>query len=103
MTAQIGIFNRNSNSFKIYKEFDDYLNVHQVYCVKDGYFIVYERDGFLTRGKYLEGQFEMPIKALEWFLSVMARFKLPESMGGYKNEQFTDFLYVSKDDDIPTF
>jgi len=87
----------------VYKEFDNYLNVHEVYGVKGDYFFAYSKNSFMTAGEYLEGQFEMPVKAVEWLLAVMARFKLPENLGGYPNGQFTDFLYMSKDDDISVF
>lgn len=103
MPNKIGLYDRNDPSFKVYKEFDNYLNKHEVYAVKGDYFLTYRKSNSKFKGGYLEGQFEMPVKALEWLLAVMARFKLPEQVGGYPNSQFTDFLYLSSDDDISVF
>jgi hypothetical protein len=106
MSEKIGLYDKSNPTFKVYLEFDQIwgpLDKHFILGTFKDIFFLYRENNQLFQGKKLHGQFEIPIRALEWLMLVMARFKLPSDKGGYPNDQFTDFLQLGKNVDLSVF
>ncbi|MEJ2046381.1 MAG: hypothetical protein P8X74_17070 [Reinekea sp.] len=106
MSEKIGLYDERDPTYKVYSEYNQTwgpLNNRIIIGAKNMIFFVYDEDLEPVHGRIRSTQFELPIKALEWLMLVMARFKLPSDKGGYPNDQFTDFLQLGKNVDLSVF